>query len=175
MSMLFSCQAMGTAAPVAGTDLAECEKGFSLIEVVIALIIIMIALLGVFHAVTYAIVYNYGNKTRGQALSVMQQEVELLRSKKFTPAFTDPDLAGGTRTKLVTTNTGTVFQVENQIDNEPMVDGIQGDSYQCLTPQGVVIPCNFKEIIITVRMTERARDWRGAVPPRTVLRRTRGN
>ena len=153
----------------------KLDKGFSLVEVVIALLIIMIALLGVFHAVTYAIVYNYGNKSRGQALSVMQQEVELLRSKKFTLAFTDPDLAGGTHTKTVTTPTGLVFEVQNDIDNEPLVDGLQGEAYDCLTPQAVVIPCSYKEITITVKLAEPAPDWRAAVPPKTVLRRTRGN
>jgi type II secretory pathway pseudopilin PulG len=168
-------RATNVAAPFGGSDSTELEKGFSLIEVVIALLIIMIAVLGVFHAVTYAIVYNYGNKTRGQALSVMQQEVEVLRSKKFTLAVTDPDLAGGTHTKTVTTSTGMPFEVEYVVDNEPMVDGIQDDTYQCLTPQAVVIPCSFKEITVLVKMIEPAPDWRSAVPPRTILRRTRGN
>ena len=156
-------------------DPKNCEKGFSLIEVVVALLIIMIALLGVVHAMTYAIVYNYGNKTRGKALSVMQQEVEILRSKKFTLAVTDPDLSGGTHTKIVTTETGESFKVESVIDNEPLVNGVQDDTYQCLTPQGVVIPCSFKEITITVKQQERAPDWRASVPPKTILRRTRGN
>lgn len=154
---------------------ADCEKGFSLLEVVVALLVIMIALLGVVHAMTYAIVYNYGNKTRGKALSVMQQEVEILRSKKFTLAVTDADLSGGTHTKVVTTPTGESFRVESVIDNEPLVNGIQDDSYQCLTPQAVVIPCSFKEITITVTQQEIAPDWRASVPPRTILRRTRGN
>src|SRR5215213_8520026 len=73
-------------------------KGFTLIEVVIALIIIMIALLGVFSVFTYAITYNAGNKARAQALAILQQEVERYRAAKFngvpeTDDFTpgDPD------------------------------------------------------------------------------------
>src|SRR5215203_3940573 len=72
------------------------EGGFSVIEVVIALVILMVTVMGVFAAFTYATVYNSGNNKRSQALSVMQREVELLRSLKFNPlpAPLDPALAG---------------------------------------------------------------------------------
>jgi prepilin-type N-terminal cleavage/methylation domain-containing protein len=62
------------------------EKGFTLIEMVIALVILFIAVMGVFAAVTWATRYNRGNSQRSQALSVMQREIEFLRSAKFTPA-----------------------------------------------------------------------------------------
>jgi prepilin-type N-terminal cleavage/methylation domain-containing protein len=151
------------------------ERGFSLIEVVISLVILLVAMLGVFQAFTYAIAYNAGNKTRGEALTVMQQEVELLRSKKFTPALTDPDLAGGTRTKTVTTASGSVFTIEDKVDNEPSVDGLQNEAYTCLTPQGTAIACAIKEVTITVTVEAPTPGWQYAVPAITVLRRTRGN
>jgi prepilin-type N-terminal cleavage/methylation domain-containing protein len=150
-------------------------RGFSLVEVVISLVILLVAMLGVFQAFTYAIAYNAGNKTRGEALTVMQKEVELLRSKKFTPAFTDPDLAGGIRTRNVTTTSGSVFSVEDKVDNEPKVDGIQGDTYVCLTPQGAATACAIKEITITVTVQAPTPGWQYAVPAVTVLRRSRGN
>lgn len=156
-------------------DAQSLEGGFSLIEIMIALVILMVAMLGVFQAFTYAIAYNNGNKTRGQALVVMQQEVERLRSKKFTPGFTDPDLTGGTHTNTVSLTSGPIFTVTDQVDNEPLVDGIQPESYQCLTPQGANIPCAIKEITITVTLQAPYPGWQTAVPAVAVLRRTRGN
>ncbi|PYT01467.1 MAG: hypothetical protein DMF63_01050 [Acidobacteria bacterium] len=175
MSRKSFCSLGSRSAPAIRCGASENEKGFTLIEVIISFVIIMVAMLGVVQALTFAITYNYGNKARGQALAVMQQEVELLRSKKFTPAFTDTALAAGTTTKIVNTESGAVFQVQTVIDNEPMVDGVQNDAYQCLSPQGVVIPCAFKEITISVRQETAPTAWQAAVAVRTVLRRTRGN
>ena len=161
--------------PSEADDLKTHEKGFSLIEVMIAFVIILVAMLGVAQAFTYAIAYNYGNKTRGQALAVMQDEIESLRSKKFTPSFTDPALAGGTQTRTVTLTTGPTFTVQDQVDNQPLVDGIQDDTYTCLSPQGTAIPCSIKEITITVRLSAPTAGWQTAIPAVAVLRRTRGN
>lgn len=61
------------------------ESGFTLIEMVIALVILFIAVMGVFAAVTWATRYNRGNSQRSQALAVMQREIEFFRSAKFTP------------------------------------------------------------------------------------------
>lgn len=156
-------------------DVRSDESGFSLIEVMIAFVIILVAMLGVAQAFTFAIAYNYGNKTRGQALAVMQDEIELLRSKKFTPGFVDPDLTGGIHTKTVTTSTGSTFTVQDQVDNEPLVDGTQDDTYSCLNPQGTVIPCSIKEVTITVRLSAPTAGWQTAIPAVAILRRTRGN
>src|SRR5215213_3879146 len=63
----------------------KSQSGFTFIEMIFALVILFIAVMGVFAAVTYATKYNHGNSQRSQALAVMQREVELLRSAKFTP------------------------------------------------------------------------------------------
>src|SRR6185369_4212537 len=73
------------------------ESGFTLIEVAVAMVIILIALLGVVFTFTYAIMYNMGNNSRSQALAVLQQEVEQMRAKKFTPTATDTELSGGAK------------------------------------------------------------------------------
>src|SRR5438067_13579696 len=75
--------------PVDSDSGRDCEAGFSLIEVVCALVIILIALLGVVFAFTYAITYNAGNSSRSQCLAVLQQEVEQIRAAQFTCVFTD--------------------------------------------------------------------------------------
>ena len=58
----------------------EGQAGFTLIEAACALVIILIALLGVVFAFTYAVNYNAGNSSRSQALAALQQEVEQLRA-----------------------------------------------------------------------------------------------
>jgi type II secretory pathway pseudopilin PulG len=117
------------------------ESGFTLIEMVIALVILFIAVMGVFAAVTWATRYNRGNSQRSQALAVMQREIEFLRSAKFTPTTlstthnaqtTMPvcpaainadngsrDLSGGTRTDFRCGIDGTVYQVTVTIDDDP--------------------------------------------------------
>ena len=143
------------------------EEGFSLIEVVIALVIIMIALLGVFYAFTYAITYNAGNNTRAQALSVLQQEIELMRSVKFGPNYTDTLLLGGTHTRpTVTAANGNVYRVVHVIDNDPLTTGVQDDD---------TVKPPLKEVTITVTLDAPSPGWQTAVPATVVLRRTRGN
>lgn len=154
------------------------EAGFSLIEAVVAILVLTIALLGAFQAFSYAIAYNAGNKVRAEALSVMQREVELLRSAKFTPGYTDPALAGtgnAGRTNTYTSPTGSVFTITDVIDNDPTVAGSQAEGTTCRTPQGTATDCTIKEITITVRLAAPSPGWQTARPATTVLRRTRGN
>jgi len=172
-------------------------KGFTLVEVVIALLIIMIALLGVFSVFTYAITYNAGNKARAQALAILQQEVERYRAAKFnatpeTDNFTpgDPDdgrrdITGGRKAdRTVIATNGMSFTVRVSVDNAPSVantpdppnlDIPQNEAYQCLSPQGDPIVCTLKEITIEVRLAAPNPGWQTAIPVRTVLRRVRGN
>ena len=95
------------------------HSGFTLIEMVIALVIFFIAVLGVFAAITYATRYNRGNSQRSQALAVLQREVEFLRSAKFTPS-------------VVSDGTGMLHQDSSaqtcpDIDNTPTATPIPDD------------------------------------------------
>lgn len=120
---------------------SRCEGGFTLIEMIIALLILFIVVMGVFAAVTYATKFNYGNSQRSQGLSVLQREVELLRSAKFTPATvsqtTTPtptcatpdngsrDITGGTKAPEVRCGVdGTLYQVVTQIDDDPTTPNV---------------------------------------------------
>jgi prepilin-type N-terminal cleavage/methylation domain-containing protein len=153
------------------------DQGFSLIEVMIALVIIMIAMLGVFTVFTYAIMYNAGNKSRSEALAVLQQEVERIRAAKFngTP-ITDPILQGGVQAqRTVVGSEGSTFTVDVSVDNAPDVAGVQDEAYQCLTPQGTIIDCTIKEIDVTVRLAAPSPGWQTAVPARVTMRRVRAN
>lgn len=144
------------------------EGGFSLIEACCALVIILIALLGVAFAFTYAINYNAGNSSRSQALAVLQQEVEQLRAAKFTPSVTDTALAGGTKAdKTVVNSNGSTFIVQVAVDNDPFTSGIQNDA--------AVPNPTLKEITVTTRLASPSPGWQTAIPATIILRRVRAN
>jgi prepilin-type N-terminal cleavage/methylation domain-containing protein len=139
--------------------------GFTLIEVIIAMVILMIVLLGVFVSFTYAVNYNAGNNSRSQALAVLQQEVELLRSAKFTPSITDANLLGGVQaSRVVSSADGNRFRVQITIDDDPFTAGVQTDTTKTL-----------KEIALTVTLENPTPGWQTAVPAMVILRRVRAN
>ena len=121
------------------------ESGFTLIETTIAMIIILVAMLGVAFSLTYAINYNSGNASRAKSLAVLQQEVERMRSAKFTPAYTDPLLAGGTSVRTVS-SLGSDFTVTTVVDNDPFTAGVQDET----------VFTSMKEITISARLTRQA-------------------
>jgi prepilin-type N-terminal cleavage/methylation domain-containing protein len=142
------------------------EKGFTLIEVAMALVIILVALLGVVFTFTYVINYKAGNNSRSQALSVLQQEVEQLRAGKFTPTITDANLTGGTKApKAVTSASGGQFTVNIVVDNNPLVAGIQDET----------VPTTLKEIRVTASLAAPSPGWQTAIPATMILRRARAN
>lgn len=147
---------------------SRAESGFSLVEVIIALLVFLIVLLGVFGTFVYAINFNAGNNARSQALTVLQQEAELIRSKKFTPSFVtspDPDLTGGAKTpKSVPSEDGNKFRVQVVVDDDPFTSGIQVNNSTTM-----------KEITLTVTLESPTPGWQTAVPATLIMRRVRGN
>lgn len=152
--------------------IVQCsETGFTLIETVIAMVVLLVAVLGVFLTVTYAINYNAGNNTRTKTLAVLQQEVERLRSAKFTPSGTDNVLlgtgaAGTTRTVTVDNMT---FNVTTVIDNDPATAGVQDEAAVASTATA------FKEITISARLASPSPGWQTAIPSTVVMRRVKSN
>lgn len=141
------------------------DGGFTLIEVIIAMVILMIVLLGVFVSFTYAVNYNAGNNSRSQALAVLQQEIELLRSAKFTPTISDANLLGGVQaTRVVASADGNRFRVQITIDDDPFTSGVQIDTTKTL-----------KEITVIVTLENPTPGWQTAVPATVILRRVRAN
>ncbi len=144
------------------------ESGFSLVEVICAMVILLIALLGVFVTFTYSVNYNAGNSSRSQALSLLQREVEQMRSKKFTPDFTHPDLYGGVKAdRHITEYNGNKFKIAVSIDNNPSTpDVVEAD--ESVNP-------TIKQISITVTLDSPTPGWQTAVPATVILQRVRGN
>lgn len=150
----------------AGKKSCREEADFSLVEAVIALIILLIVVSGVFATFAYAVNYNAGNNSRSQALAVLQQEAELMRSAKFTSSTTDnytpgtPDdgrrdiTAGVKATRIATSANGFSFKVQTTV---------------------VDISTTLKEITITVMLDSPTLGWQTAVPATVVLRRVQAN
>lgn len=142
------------------------QSGFSLIEVAVAMVVIMVAMLGVFLTITYAISYNAGNYSRAQSLAVLQREAEQMRSAKFTPSYTDTILQGGIKAdETVSLPNGTSYVISTVVDNDPFTAGVQDET----------LPTLYKEIKVTARVASGTPGWQTAVPATVVLRRVRSN
>ena len=70
--------------------------GFTIPEVIIAGVILIIICVGTAQTFIVATRYNRANNLRMQALSVLQKNVEYYRSLKFVPVGTDSQMNEGT-------------------------------------------------------------------------------
>lgn len=156
-----------------GRDTGSQEAGFSLIEAAVAIVVIFIALIGVAWSITYAINYNAGNNNRAKTLAVLQQEVERLRSAKFSPSATDSilngcDLLQSCSESMVTSESFT-FKIVKTVDNNPATAEID-DETEVLSSA-----TSFKEIRISATLANPSPGWQTAVPAEVVLRRVKSN
>ena len=154
------------------------EDGLSLVEVVIAMVVMLVAVLAAYGGFVFAVKFNAGNNRRSQALSVLQKEVELIRSAKYTPTVTDNytpttpddnrrDLVGGTKAaRLITGIDGTTYKVETFVDNNPAMAGVQSANEDTST---------LKEITIIVTPQSVGGNWIIGYPVKAVFSRVRSN
>ena len=75
------------------------QRGFTLIETTIALLIMMVVMLGSASLFAFSVFNNTSGSDRAQTLAVAQQTVETLRSARFSTAGTDSVLTAGTITQ----------------------------------------------------------------------------
>jgi len=105
------------------------QRGFTLIETSIALLILMVAGLGVASLFTYSIRYNTGGNDRAVALSIAQQQIEQFRTVAFTDSILNvtsatvltPNTVSNGRTYKVTK---TVTGSNNDVDGNPTLKTI---------------------------------------------------
>ena len=92
---------------------AASERGFTLIETSIAMVIMMVAGLGVVSLFVYSISNNSGSNDRAVAISVAQQQIEQLRSATFT----DPilNVSGQTVPTDYTVSNGRTYRVTRTV------------------------------------------------------------
>lgn len=75
------------------------ERGFTLAETAVALLIMMVVLLGVASVFAYAVYNNTSGADRTQSLALAQQSMETLRSYRFAVGQIDPRLQVGSYTQ----------------------------------------------------------------------------
>ena len=151
---------LSTRHPVASA--AGEEKGFSLVEVVIAMSVFLVVLLGMSSVFVYSVNYNAGNNTRTQGLMLLQQKMEELRGRKFGETMTHSYLVAGENVELRNSADNKTFSVRTIVDDDPFVPGIQADTSKTL-----------KEITVTVSLDASAPGWQTALPATSILYRTR--
>ena len=125
---------------------AAGQNGFSLVEVIVAGVLMMILCVGTLSVFSYVTKINRGNNIRIQALSALQQEIEYYRSLKFVPGQeTAADLPNhrstaiyaGQRTRpQVTSASGMLFNINVTVVNLQFTAGASEEA------------CTLKEITI---------------------------
>lgn len=83
------------------------ERGFTMVETTIALVILMVALLGIASVFSYSTKYNSGASDRAIALVIAQQQMERLRNATFT----DSELNATPLTTTTVTSAGRPYTV----------------------------------------------------------------
>jgi Tfp pilus assembly protein PilV len=132
----------------------EGERGFTLIETAIALVIMMIVLLGSASLFAFSIFNNTSGSDRAQTLAVAQQTLETLRNAQFSSAATDAAL-----------NAGTITQ------NNVMRGGLNGSGARPYTIVSTIVNTTptIKTVTVTVTPTGAGPAWaRGAAASVTI-------
>ena len=115
------------------------EGGFTLIEICVSLLIMMIAGLGVVTVFAFAVTYNQGGADRAGAYAVAQQKVEVVRSTAYA------DLTAA----FATANTGAVQRGTSGTDLRTF------DVTMNITTNELVIAGTPRRKTITVTVTPR--------------------
>lgn len=114
------------------------EQGFTLLETVIALVLLLIVSLGAASLFSFSVYNNSGGSDRAVALATAQQALEILRTAPFTSANTDARL-----------NAGTVVQNNVYVNQR----------YFKITKEITDISATLKSIKITVQTQSIVKGW----------------
>jgi Tfp pilus assembly protein PilV len=118
---------------------ASGELGFSLLEAVIAMLLMTIVALGSASLFSYSIYNNSGASDRNTSIAIAQEALELLRTAQFNSTGTAASLAGGPSSQNGIVRGRRTFNLTKMIDDDPN------------TPLNQVnAASNFKTITITV-------------------------
>ncbi|HEX8773027.1 MAG TPA: prepilin-type N-terminal cleavage/methylation domain-containing protein [Pyrinomonadaceae bacterium] len=138
------------------------ERGFTLIETTIGLVIMLIVVLGSATLFAYAVRNNNGGNDRAQALAIAQTALETLRNARYTVGVTDPILlqTPATPAPLTVTREGRPYTVIAKIVDEP--------------PSAPGLPVTLKTISVTVTPQRAGSVW-SAQPVTIVTQRARSD
>jgi type II secretory pathway pseudopilin PulG len=150
----------------------RCEKGFTIPEVIVAGMIMIILCIGILTAYSQVVVLNRGNNIRSQALTVLQREVEAFRSFRFGPGTTDARLNAGAYPNYKTGSLsadGIPFNISVTVDNDP-ADTI-GPALDAISNTH----CRFKQIRIVAVLQNQEQGWLSALNTEVSIQRVRSN
>ena len=140
------------------------ERGFTIIEVIIAAMIMTTVCVGTLTVFSHVVMINTGNNLRSEAQSVLQQEVEYYRGLTFSPGGADANLNSGTVTRPQRTAAdGQVFNISVTIANlYPTVGAANGVA-------------TYKEIRITATPATAKSGWLADLRTSITIQRVRSN
>jgi Tfp pilus assembly protein PilV len=95
------------------------ERGFTLVETAIALVVMMVVSLSMSSLFVYSLHNNVGGNDRALSMAVAQRQLEQLRSVNFN----NSSLAAGTTTLSTVTEGGRSYSVVRTITDETNGDG----------------------------------------------------
>lgn len=102
------------------------EKGFSLIETTIAMLLMLIVALGSASLFSFSIYNNSGGSDRAVSLALAQQAMEALRGANFNETTTDARLVAGTVVQSGVLRDRRSFTVTRTVtDNSPTLKTIK--------------------------------------------------
>lgn len=138
------------------------EGGFTLIEVIIAASLMLVLVVGVLSAFSYATNINRANNIRSQALTILQDQAEYYRGLSFRRGGTDQGLFAGTyQVGEKTSGDGLKFNVRVIIENMP-------NSANGAAPSETVV--TLKKITIEAEQIQTSTTWFGGKTDLSILR-----
>ena len=91
------------------------QRGFTLIETAVAMVVMMVAGLGVVSLFTYSIRYNSGAEDRAVAISIAQQQIEQLRSASFSDSLLNVTATDGVDLTPDTVSNGRSYRIRKTV------------------------------------------------------------
>jgi prepilin-type N-terminal cleavage/methylation domain-containing protein len=150
------------------------NKGFTLIETAIAMLVMLVVGLGASSLFLYSVRYNSGGTQRSTAMAIAQQRLEVLRSADYNDARLD----FGTPVPDTVTLTGMATTITS---GTALPAAPAGSSYYRIQTQVVAFPigapvATAKQKQITIRVVpvngKNAASWENLNPVEIVLRRS---
>lgn len=134
--------------PAEGGHSAAEQSGFTLLEAVIALLLMLVVALGSASLFSFSVYNNSGGADRATSLAIAQQTLERLRSAQFNSTTTDASLNGGTTVQASTAPDGRLFRLTVVVDDNPATQAMD-----------VNPATNLKGITVTVMPQSIGRGW----------------
>jgi len=113
------------------------ERGFTILETTIALVLMMIVALGSASLFSFSIYNNSGASDRTASLAIAQQALEAIRNARFSTTVTDPILNAGTVVQNGIIRDGRTFNLTRVVDDDPTTAAV--DVIPTSTLKGITV------------------------------------